>query len=144
MPSGVRVSLTTHEMHVALQSISINPEQADGRDSWSLWQVNPLLWLVMALSPVIVWYVKRLDDGSDEPLGLLTLALALAFAWRDREFLTASARARVGGALMVLASVMLILWLPPMLRAGLAVSGVAVFFGIHRRAGLIGLLALSL
>ena len=131
-------------MHVASPSLSITPEQADGRDSRTLWQVNPLLWLVMALSPVIVWYVKRLDDGSDEPLGLLTLALALMLAWRDRKVLAASARARVGGALMVLASVMLILWLPPMLRAGLAVSGVAVFFGVHRRAGLIGLLVLSL
>ncbi len=107
-------------------------------------KVYPLLWLLMALSPVIVWYVKRLDDGSDEPLGLLTLAFALLLAWRDRKLISASIEARVCGAMIVLASAMAIVWLPPMLRAGLAVSGVAVFFGIHRRAGLMGLLVLSL
>lgn len=109
-----------------------------------IWKIHPWFWLLMALSPVIVWFVKRLDDGSDEPLGLLTLALVLMLAWRDRESLSASARARACGAGMVLASAMLIIWLPPMLRAGLAVTGVVVFSGMHRRAGLMGLLVLSL
>ena len=107
-------------------------------------KVNPLFWLLMALSPVIVWYGKRLDDGSDEPLGLLTLSIALILAWRDRASLSASARSRVCGAGLVLVSAMAVGWLPPIVRALIAVSGVAIFFGIHRRGGLIGLLILSL
>jgi hypothetical protein len=45
---------------------------------------------------------------------------------------------------LVLLSVLGIQGLPPMLRAGLAVAGVATCYGIHRRAGLLGLFALSL
>ena len=108
------------------------------------WKLH-LGWLQLcACSPVIWWFCKRLDDGSDEPLGLLTLALALLLAWRDRDALHASCYARVGGAALLLLSVLSIHWLPPMLRAGLAVSGLAASYGIHRRAGLVGLLVLSL
>ncbi len=103
-----------------------------------------LACLFVALFPVISWYVKRLDDGSDEPLGLLTLGLVGLLAWRDRAARTAGEPAKTWGAVLVLASVVAIPWLPPMLRAGLAVAGVAVFYGLHRRAGLLGLLALSL
>ncbi|MEO8614986.1 MAG: exosortase/archaeosortase family protein [Luteolibacter sp.] len=131
-------------MNAVLPYTKILPEEVSRNSACAIWKVHPLLWLLMALSPVIVWYGKRLDDGSDEPLGLLTLALALILAWRDRASLSASARSRVCGAGLVLASAMAVVWLPPMLRALIAVSGVAVFFGIHRRGGLIGLLLLSL
>lgn len=96
------------------------------------------------MSPVGWWFGQRLNDGSDEPLGLLTLALSLGLAWRDRKSLHASPQARVCGALLILASVAGIHWLPPMIRAILAVSGVAACYGIHRRGGLMGLLVLSL
>jgi len=105
---------------------------------------HPALLQLAALAPVLWWFGKRLDDGNDEPLGLLTLALALVFVWRDRKSLHTSPRARICGAGLVLLSVIGIHWLPPMLRAGLAVSGMAACYGIHRRAGLLGLLALSL
>ena len=108
------------------------------------WKLHPGFLQLLALSPVIWWFGKRLDDGSDEPLGLLTLALALLLAWRDRKCLHASSQAQVFGAALLLLSVLGIHWLPPMLRAGLAVSGLATCYGIHRRAGLVGLLALSL
>ena len=98
----------------------------------------------MALAPVLWWFGKRLNDGNDEPLGLLTLGLALVLAWRDRRSLRASPGARTIGAVLVLLSVLGIHWLPPMIRAGLAISGIAACYGIHRRAGLMGLLALSL
>jgi exosortase/archaeosortase family protein len=108
------------------------------------WRLHPALLQVIALSPVIWWFGERLNDGSDEPLGLLTLALALVLTWRDRKSLQASTRARVFGAALLLLSVLGIHWLPPLLRAGLAVCGIATCYGVHRRAGLMGLLVLSL
>ena len=108
------------------------------------WKLPPVFLQWLAFAPVIWWFGKRLDDGSDEPLGLLTLALALLLAWRDRKSLHASRRARITGAALLLVSVLSLHWLPPMLRAGLAVGGLAASYGIHRRAGLVGLLALSL
>ena len=44
------------------------------------WELSPWILQLAALLPVMVWFVKRLDDGNDEPLGLLTLALALMLA----------------------------------------------------------------
>lgn len=106
--------------------------------------LHPALLQLVAISPVIWWFGMRLNDGSDEPLGLLTLALALVLAWRDRASLHAGAVARILGAVLVLCSVIGIHWLPPMVRGGLAVSGMAFCYGIHHRAGLMGLLFLSL
>jgi exosortase/archaeosortase family protein len=105
---------------------------------------HPVLLQLAALGPVLWWFGKRLNDGNDEPLGLLTLGLALVLAWRDRRSLHASSCARNIGAVLVLISVLGIHWLPPMIRAGLAVSGIASCYGAHRRAGLLGLLVLSL
>jgi hypothetical protein len=107
-------------------------------------KIHPAVLQCVALAPVVWWFGKRLDDGCDEPLGLLTLALACVLAWRDRRSLHATSSARVFGAALVLLSVLGIQGLPPMLRAGLAVAGVATCYGIHRRAGLLGLFALSL
>lgn len=100
--------------------------------------------ITVASIPVIAWYARRLDDGSDEPLGLLALALACALAWRDRHTLQATGKSRAAGALLILTSVVSIGMLPPMLRAVLVISGIAAWFGIHRRAGLMGLAVLSL
>jgi exosortase/archaeosortase family protein len=109
------------------------------------WRPVPVVaWLMAALSPVIYWYGLRLDDGSDEPLGLLVLCMAGGLAWRDRAGFSASGRARVGGSALVLVSALAIPWLPPLLRAALGIGGIAVFYGLHRRAGLLGLLWLSL
>ena len=105
---------------------------------------HPALLQLVALAPVLWWLGKRLDDGNDEPLGLLTLGLVLVLVWRDRSSLHTSQQARIVGAVLVLLSVIGIHWLPPMIRAGLAISGIAACYGIQRRAGLMGLLALSL
>lgn len=136
--------LTLLSMHAGLPAHQTDTNDGRPRERQIICGISPLLWLLLALFPVMVWYVKRLDDGSDEPLGLLTLAMALALGWRDRKDFAASGRARVCGAGMVLASAVAIVCLPPMVRAALAVSGVAVFLGLHRGAGLMGLLALSL
>lgn len=100
--------------------------------------------LVITLLPVTLWFIRRLDDGSDEPLGLLALALGLMLAWRDRHSLHADTRARTIASLVLLASVATIGTLPPMLRAVMAVAGVATWFGLHRKPGITGLLVLSL
>lgn len=107
-------------------------------------KLHPALLQLVALAPVAVWFGKRLDDGGDEPLGLLTLSLALVLAWRDRASLHAGPAARILGAILVLSSVSSIFWLPPLLRGALALTGVAMCYGLHRRGGLIGLLLLSL
>lgn len=105
----------------------------------------PASWLIgIAWLPVIVWYVRRLDDGSDEPLGLLALALALALSWRDRRSLAGGVAARVAGALVLTASVTATGLLPPLPRAALAIAGTGLWFGLHRKPALIGLFLLSL
>jgi exosortase/archaeosortase family protein len=107
-------------------------------------RVHPAILQLLALSPVLWWFGKRLNDGSDEPLGLLTLGLVCVLAWRERKSLHAAPQARVIGAMLVLLSVLGIHGLPPMLRAALAVAGMATWHGWYRRGGLMGLLLLSL
>lgn len=125
-----------------MNSISLARPESDLTST--RWRLHPALLQMIALSPVIWWFGKRLNDGSDEPLGLLTLALTLVLAWRDRKSLRAGTKARVFGAVLLLLSVLGIHWLPPLFRGGLAVCGIATCYGIHRRAGLMGLLLLSL
>jgi|694.fasta_scaffold10638_6 exosortase len=108
------------------------------------WVVPVAFWMLVAVSPVIYWFGLRLDDGSDEPLGLLVLALAAWLGWRERAILRATHRAQICGAMMIFGSALAIPYLPPLLRAVLAVVGVAVFLGLHHRAGLLGLMLLSL
>ena len=110
----------------------------------ALFKIHPAFLQLLALTPVIWWFGKRLNDGSDEPLGLLTMAVAVMLAWRDHRSLVTTPRARIGGAILLLFSVLGIHWMPPMIRAGLAVAGIATWYGIHRRGGLIGLFVLSL
>lgn len=107
-------------------------------------RVPTWLLLAAALMPVMVWYARRLNDGSDEPLGLLILLGTVLLAWRGRREFRASGRARFAGAVLVLASVLAINWLPPMLRAVLAIGGIVLWCGMRRHAGLVGLLVLSL
>lgn len=107
------------------------------------WQTAAFFQFV-ALLPVLRWFVKRLNDGNEEALGLLTLGLALVLAWRERKSLVAAPNSRVAGAGLLALSVLTLPWLPPMIRAILAVLGIALWHGIHQRAGLLGLLMLSL
>lgn len=110
------------------------------------WLSRIPVWLPMELAwlPVVSWYVKRLDDGSDEPLGLLALIFAFVLTWRDRNSLQSTTANRITGALFLAGSVLVIGSLPPMLRAALAVAGTGTWFGIHRKPALMGLFVLSL
>lgn len=102
-------------------------------------------WLIAAaLLPLFIWYVRRLNDGSDEPLGLISLGLGMLLAWSDRKNLHAGSKARSTGSILVLASALSFPWLPPLLRALIAVLGIACFYGLHRRIGLLSLMVLSL
>ncbi|MEO5917853.1 MAG: archaeosortase/exosortase family protein [Luteolibacter sp.] len=128
-----------------MTSLALTPPQSRCRDlAAGLFKIHPAVFQLIALIPVIWWFAKRLNDGSDEPLGLLTLGLGLVLAWRDRKSLLTSPLTRVAGAVLLALSVLGIHWLPPMVRAGLAISGIATWYGIHRHSGLMGLLMLSL
>ncbi len=104
----------------------------------------PVVMQFIALIPVVWWFGQRLNDGSDEPLGLLTLALAIGIVWRDRKSLVSTTANQIIGAVLVLLSVVGVHDLPPMVRAALAICGIAAWYGVHRRVGLMGLLMLSL
>lgn len=107
-------------------------------------QVGLLPLALLAMLPVWIWYIRRLNDGSDEPMGLVAVAFAAAIGWRDRAMAKPGTLSLVAGASLVLVSVLGIgLW-PPMIRAALAVCGAGALTGCFRRPGLLGLLLLSL
>ena len=95
-----------------------------------------------ALYPLLQWYLLRMDDGGDEPLGLIALATAALLSWKGRGQLSASPRA----ALLMLAVYGLTSWLalPPMIRAVPALAAIAAWFGLWRRPPVLALLLLSL
>jgi len=100
---------------------------------------------MVALWPVWRWFWLRLDDGSDEPLGLLALGTVAALLWSERRRLRASTVA------LFIASAFLITYaaawsiLPPLLRAVLAIGALGFAAGFGRTpAGVWGLLCLSL
>jgi exosortase/archaeosortase family protein len=112
-------------------------------ESWRA--VMPVLSaMLVAAAPVLWWFAQRLDDGSDEPFGLLALAFALGIAWRDRHHIRSGTWNRVAGASLILLSVIGIGSVPPLLRAALVVAGTGTWFGLHRMPGVLGLIGLSL
>lgn len=149
--SGVNLHRMSHQ---PISAAVCQPSSAVSQSAAARWSAGlPLRWLRrvpgwlllgVALLPMLGWYVRRLNDGGDEPLGLVVLLGALGLAWRERRGFHASAGERFGGALLVLGSVVSIGWLPPLLRAGPAIAGIVLWCGIGRRAGLVGLLGLSL
>jgi len=91
-------------------------------------RLTAFLGLLLAGWPVLRWYGLRLQDGSDEPLGLAALAIALLFAPRSgwREPLT---RPRLFALLSLLSLYALAYpWFPALARALLFVLmiGIAV------------------
>ena len=99
--------------------------------------------------PVWTWYVRRMADGSDEPWGTAALVTAAAC-------MIAQARGRRQTAPNLLLPVVLLAayaltfpWLPPLLRAAMAVTALgctasALFCGRTPGLGLWGLLLLAL
>lgn len=85
-----------------------------------------LLGLLLAGWPVLRWYGLRLHDGSDEPLGLAAIAVALFFAPRSgwKETLPPS---RIVPLVVLLATYALAYpWLPALARASLFVLMIGI------------------
>lgn len=109
------------------------------------------LWagLLVAIFPVLRWYIDRLNDGSDEPLGLLSLGLACSFILRERKRVHAEeqkvlkcarelSQKHLWWSVFFLACYLLSLpVLPPLLRAVPALMTLACFSGLGgvRRLG---------
>jgi exosortase/archaeosortase family protein len=56
-------------------------------------RLPPLLWLALqaaALFPTWLWMARRAADGSDDPLGLLAVAMLAWLVWRERSALRAA------------------------------------------------------
>lgn len=101
--------------------------------------------LVVAFWPAVRWYGLRLDDGSDEPMGLLALLAAGWFLWRDRDRLGMSRFSITAGAIGMVVYLLAFPWLPPMFRALAAIVIAGTVFRIGRApAGTWLLLVLSL
>ena len=98
------------------------------------------LLLVAAFWPVARWYGMRLDDGSDEPMGLLALLAAGWFLWRDRERIGVTPFSLTAGAAGLVLYVFAFPFLPPMLRALAAILVGGVVFRIARAPGGVWLL----
>lgn len=80
-------------------------------------RLTALVGLVVAGWPVLRWYALRLRDGSDEPLGLVALAVACFFL-RGRDWRAKLPR-WLGLGLMsgILAYVVVYPWMPALARA---------------------------
>ena len=110
------------------------------------WKV-PLLGMLAAaaLWPVWRWYLLRLDDGSDEPLGVLALITGAILVWPIRSRLAPTTASTIIAALALLVYALAFPVLLPLPRALLGITAVALAIGLHRApAGAWGLLVLSL
>ena len=100
------------------------------------------LCAVACLLRVAPWFAARLDDGNDEPLGIVPLAAALCFLWREGRTLPEITPVRLALVFIGTTAVFL-LPLPPMLRA-LTALGVLTVAARVRQPAIVGLLSLSL
>lgn len=100
---------------------------------------------LVALLPLGSWYVRRMGDGSDEPLGLMALAIAMVMLWSCRNSQRATAADRwTALALFGLYGVTVWLGFPPLGRALPALGAVVLWTGAWRLPGVSILLGLSL
>lgn len=147
---------------VPLAAIEAGPQRAARRlrpsrglrwasriDAWP-----PTLWLglqALALWPVGLWVARRFSDGSDEPLGLISLALLAAAAASGRLACHWSARGPwlMAAALLSVMATALTPLLPALALAVLAALAMACAWAAFRRPGaavlpVLGLLGLAL
>lgn len=99
--------------------------------------------------PVWRWYLVRVTDGSDEPLGLLALGTALGFLLWQRQSHPLTSRALLLASGLTLAYVGTWPWCPSLLRAALALLAVGCvlsqgYLGRALHPGVLGLFVLSL
>ena len=101
--------------------------------------------LAAAFWPLAAWYVERMRDGSDDPLGVLALAAAAVFLWRSRRSLQPSLTGCIITSILLGVVLVFQRQLPPLLEAVLAVIAVCSALALPRRMpGAVCLLILSL
>jgi exosortase/archaeosortase family protein len=109
-------------------------------------------WLIVAqlaaFWPVWCWYVSRMTDGSDEPLGILALITVLVLAGREERKVLYEGDLIFSTLLMLLYAVSYP-FIPPLLRAIIAVTALSLslsslLWGIRFHFALTGLVLLSL
>ena len=121
---------------------------------------KPLLLLALQLAafwPVWRWYAVRASGSTDEMWSLVALATVLALAWRGPASMreTNHTAAQEMNKALVLPTLVLLLYcaayslLPPLARAGLAVTSLGLTLGFMRfgrrfQPGVLGLMYLSL
>jgi exosortase/archaeosortase family protein len=98
-----------------------------------------------AFHSILLWYARRLSDGSDEPLGLAALSVAGMIAWTQRERFISSHRMQ-SAAILFLLIYGITAWFnfPPLLRSIPALAAVILWYGIWRLPSVVILLVLSL
>ena len=103
------------------------------------------LGFAVALFPVARWYVLRMGDGSDEPLGLIALVFAVGMAWAWRDSLRPTRVSRsLGLVVFGIYGITVGLEFPPLLRALPALGSVVLWTGMWKLPGISLLLILSL
>lgn len=104
------------------------------------------LGLCAAFWPLGLWYVRRLADGGDEPLGAAVLGVLAVFVFNDRKRIDwYPGKTRLGlAALFLLLYLLGTLGLPPMLRCVPAMLCAVFLLGWQRRPAWLALMLLSL
>ena len=100
--------------------------------------------LLLAAIPTLRWYVLRMQDGGGELAGLVPLAAALCFAWRDRKGLAVTARGAWAGVVLLLIQAAAYPFLPAMIRALVMIAAIICVSGLWKKPGIVCLLVLAL
>lgn len=104
-----------------------------------------LILIALAFWPVGRWYVLRLNDGSDEPWGLIALGAASWCVRENWKLLRPKGRALAWMPVFLLGYAVLFPVLPAMVRPLLAIAMLAAAMDLPKRApAALGLLILSL
>lgn len=108
-----------------------------------------LLLQLLAFWPVWPWYVARMLDGSDEPLGVLALGTVLLVLTTRHPGTVGQARPLLWPLVSTVGYVLSYPFLPPLLRAAVALLALGCTLSVYRfgticHVGLCGLLLLSL
>ena len=105
-----------------------------------------LLLVAVASWPVLRWYAMRLQDGGDEPWGILPLLVACWFLWRNhsREKIVTDSKWSLAGAALIFLAALGTWHLPPLMRAGFSFIAIVLLIRPQRNSAVCVLLLLSL
>lgn len=95
-----------------------------------------------AFWPLALWYLRRLSDGGDEPLGLAVLGIFAIVIIKDHSI--PNKPRYLGAVSCFIVYLISTLWLPPMLRCVPAIGCIVFYFGWQNRPSWLALMLLSL